>query len=85
MFQVQVPVFCTAQVFVNAWPGVITVPSGIVTSLTYAELSHPCAATDVELAKTKVFIGSGVVDGLDTGVVVGERDACCSVCWTAMV
>ena len=28
----QVPVFCTFQVFVNAWPTGICVPSGMVTS-----------------------------------------------------
>jgi hypothetical protein len=54
-------VFSTFQVFVNACPGFMTVPEGMVTSRTKARLLHPKAS---EAALTVA------VDNVPVGVTV---------------
>ena len=48
VLQAQVPVFLIFQVFVNVAPAVTVVPSGIVTSDKYTELSHLLWVADAE-------------------------------------
>jgi hypothetical protein len=56
--QVQVPVFCIAQVLTKPAPGAMTVLSGMVTSLTY---SDPLQELTIIEVGTRVFIAGVVV------------------------
>jgi hypothetical protein len=63
-----VPSFLKRQVFVKAWPAWITVPSGMVTSVTNSAMSQD----GVALADTLVAVGMSV--GGATVVTIGNVD-----------
>jgi hypothetical protein len=71
---VQVPVFWIAQVFTNAPPGAIVVPSGIVTSAIKADASVQVAGPEGVAGLTGVpgtcVEGAPGVEVLDSGVAV---------------
>jgi hypothetical protein len=70
--QVQVPLFCIRQVLVNASPGSIWVPSGMVTSLTNAALSQRFDGGVLMLWGVSVAVLSNVGLGDGERVGVGE-------------
>src|SRR5512143_3909851 len=79
------------QVFVNFSPGLMTVPSGMVTSETNEALSQAVAPPPnegVELPKATVAMGEGggkVGNGEGEGVLVGGVRASCVACWASRV
>ncbi len=63
------PVFCRLHVLVNDSSGVKVVPSGMVTSLRYMELSQPVTPLEV----LKVVVKGVTVDRLLIKVTVGNN------------
>ena len=90
MLQLQVPLFNNDHVFTKVLPGSMIVPSGIVTSLTYEELSHPTAPPEeVGLPNRKppdcVGNEANVAEAVGRGVSVGGVNANCVACWAERV
>jgi len=71
-FHGQVPLFAKRHVFVNAAPGAIDVPSGIVTSATTTARSLHDAS--VAFGVSVMDVGDGVI-GVANGVLVSGRVA----------
>jgi len=72
-FQAQVPVFFTFQVLTKDWPGVMLVPSGMVTSASQSELQAEGVSPPLG-GKPSVDVGESAPVGVDeagAGVTVG--------------
>ena len=92
VLQAQVPVFCNDQVLTKVFPGLMIVPSGMVTSETNAELLQPTpvpANEEVEVPNSRlpdrVGGGASVGNWVGAGVAVGGVKASCVACWAESV
>jgi len=63
----QVPVFFSVQVFINAEPGLIKVPLGTVSPASPAELTQSGAVGETVAAGNAEFVPAGVVRGFEVG------------------
>jgi hypothetical protein len=94
---VQLPVFCKRHVFMNAWPALMTVPSGMVTSATNAALfiHATVGGTEVNVGEgdtlggTKVDVGEGgevgAIEGKYVAVGISAIEVATPVLSTAAV